>query len=251
METALSLKDISYTYQSLHGETKSLDAVSFSIMTGEFAAIVGPSGCGKTTLLNVIAGLLKDYEGTLTVQKPIGYMFQKDQLLEWRSIYKNVILGLEIKQQINEENLARVNAMLKRYGLYEFRNAYPRQLSGGMRQRAALVRTLALSPKLLLLDEPFSALDAQTRLQVSNDIGSIIKQEHISTVMVTHDLQEAVSMADKVFVLSHRPGHIVKEMQISFTDDALTPEERRKERQFNDYFQEIWREINEDDANES
>lgn len=251
METALSLKDISYTYQSLHGETKSLDAVSFSIMPGEFAAIVGPSGCGKTTLLNVIAGLLKDYEGTLTVQKPIGYMFQKDQLLEWRSIYKNVILGLEIKQQINEENLARVNAMLKRYGLYEFRNAYPRQLSGGMRQRAALVRTLALSPKLLLLDEPFSALDAQTRLQVSNDIGSIIKQEHISTVMVTHDLQEAVSMADKVFVLSHRPGHIVKKMQISFTDDALTPEERRKERQFNDYFQEIWREINEDDANES
>ena len=251
METALSLKDISYTYQSLYGETKSLDAVSFSIMPGEFAAIVGLSGCGKTTLLNVIAGLLKDYEGTLTVQKPIGYMFQKDQLLEWRSIYKNVILGLEIKQQINEENLARVNAMLKRYGLYEFRNAYPRQLSGGMRQRAALVRTLALSPKLLLLDEPFSALDAQTRLQVSNDIGSIIKQEHISTVMVTHDLQEAVSMADKVFVLSHRPGHIVKEMQISFTDDALTPEERRKERQFNDYFQEIWREINEDDANES
>ena len=251
METALSLKDISYTYQSLYGETKSLDAVSFSIMPGEFAAIVGPSGCGKTTLLNVIAGLLKDYKGTLTVQKPIGYMFQKDQLLEWRSIYKNVILGLEIKQQINEENLARVNAMLKRYGLYEFRNAYPRQLSGGMRQRAALVRTLALSPKLLLLDEPFSALDAQTRLQVSNDIGSIIKQEHISTVMVTHDLQEAVSMADKVFVLSHRPGHIVKEMQISFTDDALTPEERRKERQFNDYFQEIWREINEDDANES
>lgn len=251
METALSLKDISYTYQSLHGEMKSLDAVSFSIIPGEFAAIVGPSGCGKTTLLNVIAGLLKDYEGTLTVQKPIGYMFQKDQLLEWRSIYKNVILGLEIKQQINEENLARVNAMLKRYGLYEFRNAYPRQLSGGMRQRAALVRTLALSPKLLLLDEPFSALDAQTRLQVSNDIGSIIKQEHISTVMVTHDLQEAVSMADKVFVLSHRPGHIVKEMQISFTDGALTPEERRKQRQFNDYFQEIWREINEDDANES
>ncbi|MCI5952126.1 MAG: ABC transporter ATP-binding protein [Anaerostipes sp.] len=251
METALSLKDISYTYQSLHGETKSLDAVSFSIMPGEFAAIVGPSGCGKTTLLNVIAGLLKDYEGTLTVQKPIGYMFQKDQLLEWRSIYKNVILGLEIKQQINEENLARVNAMLKRYGLYEFRNAYPRQLSGGMRQRAALVRTLALSPKLLLLDEPFSALDAQTRLQVSNDIGSIIKQEHISTVMVTHDLQEAVSMADKVFVLSHRPGRIVKEMRISFTVDTLTPEERRKERQFNDYFQEIWREINEDDANES
>ncbi|MEE1312481.1 MAG: ABC transporter ATP-binding protein [Lachnospiraceae bacterium] len=251
MENALSLHNISYTYQTLHGETKSLDSVSLSIKTGEFAAIVGPSGCGKTTLLNIIAGLISDYEGSLTAQTPIGYMFQKDQLLEWRSIYKNVILGLEIKQQINGENLARVNAMLKRYGLEEFKNSYPRQLSGGMRQRAALVRTLALSPKLLLLDEPFSALDAQTRLLVSDDIGSIIKQEHITAVMVTHDLQEAISMADKIFVLSHRPGHVVKEVEIVFKNPALTPQQRRQEPQFNEYFQEIWREINEDNTNQS
>jgi NitT/TauT family transport system ATP-binding protein len=251
MGTALSFNDISYTYQTLHGETKSLEHLSFSIGQGEFAAIVGPSGCGKTTLLNIIAGLLTDYEGKLTVPSPIGYMFQKDQLLEWRTIYKNVILGLEIKQQITPENIMRVNKMLERYGLGEFKHAYPRQLSGGMRQRAALVRTLALSPKLLLLDEPFSALDAQTRIQVSNDIGSIIKEEKITTVMVTHDLSEAISMADKVLVLSHRPGHLLKEMKIQFQKKNLTPQQRRSQPEFKDYFQEIWREINEDNKKQT
>ncbi|MDO4941659.1 MAG: ABC transporter ATP-binding protein [Lachnospiraceae bacterium] len=246
METALSLKDISYTYQTLQGETKSLEHLSFTVAPGEFAAIVGPSGCGKTTLLNIIAGLLQDYEGTVNVPKPIGYMFQKDQLLEWRSIYKNVILGLEIKQQMNQENISKVNRMLKRYGLDEFKNSYPRQLSGGMRQRAALVRTLALSPKLLLLDEPFSALDAQTRIRVSNDIGSIIKEERMTTVMVTHDLAEAISMADKVIVLSHRPGHVIRQIHVSFQNTGLTPEARRNQPEFKDYFQEIWREIHED-----
>lgn len=248
METALSLHDISYTYQTLHGETKTLEKVSFSIVPGEFAVIVGPSGCGKTTLLNIIAGLLPDYEGELAASDPIGYMFQKDQLLEWRTIYKNVILGLEIKQQVNEESLRKVNNMLKRYGLWEFRNAYPGQLSGGMRQRAALVRTLALSPSLLLLDEPFSALDAQTRLKVSNDIGLIIKEEGITAVMVTHDLAEGISMGDKMIVLSHRPGHVVKEVAIAFEDDSLTPQQRRQEIKFNAYFKEVWGEINEDDA---
>lgn len=251
MEKALSLQDISYTYQTLHGETQSLDSVSFSIKSGEFVAIVGPSGCGKTTLLNIIAGLIKDYEGKLEVTSPVGYMFQKDQLLEWRTIYKNVILGLEIKQQMTNENLARVHGMLKRYGLEEFKTSYPRQLSGGMRQRAALVRTLALSPNLLLLDEPFSALDAQTRIQVSNDIGSIIKDEHITAIMVTHDLAEAISMADKVIVLSHRPGHVMREVEISFHKKELTPELRRNQPEFKDYFQEIWREINEDKTEQS
>lgn len=246
MEKALSLQEISYTYQTLHGETKSLDSVSFSVGSGEFVAIVGPSGCGKTTLLNIIAGLIKDYEGNLNRKPPVGYMFQKDQLLEWRTIYKNVILGLEIKQQMSNENLARVHSMLKRYGLEEFKNSYPHQLSGGMRQRAALVRTLALSPNLLLLDEPFSALDAQTRIQVSTDIGMIIKEEHITTVMVTHDLAEAISMADKVIVLSHRPGHVMKQVEIQFQNKNLTPEKRRNQPEFKDYFQEIWREINED-----
>lgn len=245
MEQGLKLEDVSYTYQTLQGETKSLEEVSFSVEKSQFAAIVGPSGCGKTTLLNIIAGLLKDYEGTVEAQAPIGYMFQKDQLLEWRTIYKNVILGLEIKQKVNEETLSRVEKMLKRYGLYEFRNAYPRQLSGGMRQRAALVRTLALAPNLLLLDEPFSALDAQTRIKVSEDIGTIIRQEKITTVMVTHDLSEAITMADKILVLSKRPGHIVKEVEILLDKDRP----RRTQEKFKDYFQEIWREINEDDEN--
>ena len=251
METALSLKDISYTYQTLQGETKSLEHLSFSVEPGEFAAIVGPSGCGKTTLLNIIAGLLTDYTGQIDVPKPIGYMFQKDQLLEWRSIYKNVVLGLEIKQQMNQENICKINRMLKRYGLEEFKHSYPRQLSGGMRQRAALVRTLALSPKLLLLDEPFSALDAQTRIQVSNDIGSIIKEEQRTTVMVTHDLAEAISMADKVIVLSRRPGHVIRQMEILFHGTNLTPETRRNQPEFKDYFQEIWREIHENDIEKS
>jgi NitT/TauT family transport system ATP-binding protein len=202
-------------------------------------------------MLNIIAGLLNDYEGKLTVPSPIGYMFQKDQLLEWRSVYKNVILGLEIKQQVTPDNIARVNRMLKRYGLEQFKASYPRQLSGGMRQRAALVRTLALSPELLLLDEPFSALDAQTRIQVSNDIGSIIKEEKITTVMVTHDLSEAISMADKVIVLSHRPGHVIKEVEILFQKKNLIPEKRRSQPEFKDYFQEIWREINEDKTKQS
>lgn len=245
MEQGLKLENVSYTYQTLQGETKSLEEVSFSVEKSQFAAIVGPSGCGKTTLLNIIAGLLKDYEGTVEAQAPIGYMFQKDQLLEWRTIYKNVILGLEIKQKVNEETLSRVEKMLKRYGLYEFRNAYPRQLSGGMRQRAALVRTLALAPNLLLLDEPFSALDAQTRIKVSEDIGTIIRQEKITTVMVTHDLSEAITMADKILVLSKRPGHIVKEVEILLDKDRP----RRTQEKFKDYFQEIWREINEDDEN--
>ena len=138
METALSLKDISYTYQTLQGETKSLEHLSFSVEPGEFAVIVGPSGCGKTTLLNIIAGLLTDYTGQIDVPKPIGYMFQKDQLLEWRSIYKNVVLGLEIKQQMNQENICKINRMLKRYGLEEFKHSYPRQLSGGMRRELRL-----------------------------------------------------------------------------------------------------------------
>ena len=245
MEQGLKVNRVSYTYQTLQGETKSLEEVSFAVEKSQFVAIVGPSGCGKTTLLNIIAGLLKDYEGTVEIQAPIGYMFQKDQLLEWRTIYKNVVLGLEIKQKVNAETLSRVEKMLKRYGLYEFRNAYPRQLSGGMRQRAALVRTLALAPNLLLLDEPFSALDAQTRIQVSEDIGTIIREEKITTVMVTHDLSEAITMADKVLVLSKRPGHIVKEVEIILDKDRP----RRTQEKFKDYFQEIWREINEDNEN--
>lgn len=246
MERILNVSNLSYTYHTLQGETRALDSVTFSVGPGEFAAFVGPSGCGKTTLLNIIAGILKEYDGELQSVSPIGYMFQRDLLLEWRTIYKNVILGLEVRHQVNAETRQRVGEMLEKYGLSAFKNAYPRQLSGGMRQRAALVRTLALSPKLLLLDEPFSALDAQTRLDVSSDIGMMIREEGITTIMVTHDLQEAVSMADRIFVLSQRPGRIKKEIPIRFSKIGLTPVEKRQEPEFQTYFLEVWREISDE-----
>lgn len=246
MKDELLLQHISYTYQSLQGETKSLEDVSLRVKEGEFIAIVGPSGCGKTTLLNIIAGLLQDFEGERIVPNPIGYMFQKDQLLGWRNIYKNIMLGLEMRQQVNEKTKTRVEKMLRRYGLYEFKYAYPRQLSGGMRQRAALIRTLAISPKVLLLDEPFSALDAQTRISVSEDIGFIIKEEKMTTVMVTHDLSEAISMADVVFVLSKRPGHIIKRVEINFHKMGLSVSQKRNQEEFKEYFQTIWRAIHEE-----
>lgn len=246
MERILNVSNLSYTYHTLQGETRALDSVTFSVGPGEFAAFVGPSGCGKTTLLNIIAGILKEYDGELQSVSPIGYMFQRDLLLEWRTIYKNVILGLEVRHRVNAETRQRVGEMLEKYGLSAFKNAYPRQLSGGMRQRAALVRTLALSPKLLLLDEPFSALDAQTRLDVSSDIGMMIREEGITTIMVTHDLQEAVSMADRIFVLSQRPGRIKKEIPIRFSKIGLTPVEKRQEPEFQTYFLEVWREISDE-----
>ena len=180
MKEILSIKNLSHSYHSNDGETPAIDHLSLSVSEGEFVSIVGPSGCGKSTLLSLIAGLYSPQTGTLSINGNVGYMLQKDHLLEHRTIYKNILLGLEIQKKLTNDNLARVETMLSEYGLEDFRNAYPRQLSGGMRQRAALIRTLALSPSLLLLDEPFSALDYQTRLKVSNDIGSIIKKQPVS-----------------------------------------------------------------------
>ena len=190
MKKILEVKNICKTYQSQNGEIKALKNISFDIKEGEYISIIGPSGCGKSTLLSIISGLESKSSGEIYIDGKIGYMLQKDNLLEWRTIYKNVLLGLEIQKENTQENRDYVEGLLKKYGLYEFKDKYPAQLSGGMRQRVALIRTLAIRPKILLLDEAFSALDYQTRLMVTEDIFKILKAENITALMVTHDISE-------------------------------------------------------------
>lgn len=239
-------------YHTLNGEIPALSHISFSINEGEFVSLVGPSGCGKSTILNLIAGLLKPEQGAITMQGiplekspvTIGYMLQKDHLFEWRTIYENVILGLEIQKKLTKDRLDRVEQLLKDYGLEDFKQARPSQLSGGMRQRAALIRTLALEPSLLLLDEPFSALDYQTRLNVSDDIGKIIKKEGKTALLVTHDISEAISMSDRVIVLTKAPASIKCELPILLDIPEKTPMNARSAPDFKNYFNRIWKELN-------
>lgn len=250
----LEFFNVNFIYHTISSETLSLKDISFKLSKSEFISFVGPSGCGKTTLLNIIAGLISATDGTIQFNGipanesniNIGYMLQKDHLLEWRTIYKNLTLGLEIQHKMDKEHLEITDDLLKIYGLWDFRNSYPRQLSGGMRQRAALIRTLALSPEILLLDEPFSALDYQTRLNVSNDIGSIIKEKGISTLLVTHDLGEAISMSDKVIVLSKRPGTIKTIIPLHFNTENLTPKTKRNTPEFTRYYNEIWEAVHDE-----
>ena len=254
MKPLLDITDVSLSYHSLSGETPALSHISFQLMPGEFLAIVGPSGCGKSTLLNLICGLIRPEQGQILLDSTpvtsgdcrIGYMLQKDHLLEWRTIYKNVLLGLEIRRELTAEKLAYVDQLLSDYGLDKFRQAHPSELSGGMRQRAALIRTLALKPELLLLDEPFSALDYQTRLNVSDDIGRILRQEKKTAILVTHDISEAISMADRVIILSPRPAIIRKIVPIHFDLENRTPMASRNAPDFKSYFNLIWRELNHD-----
>ncbi|HIV25120.1 MAG TPA: ABC transporter ATP-binding protein [Candidatus Scatomonas pullistercoris] len=248
----LKLEHIFLSYHTPGGETPALQDVSFSLEQGEFAAIVGPSGCGKSTILNLIDRLLPPESGNIFIEgKPladshlnIGYMLQKDHLFEWRTIYSNVLLGLEIQHKLTPENRARVEDMLEAYGLAPFRNARPSELSGGMRQRAALIRTLALDPALLLLDEPFSALDYQTRLHVADDIGQIIRRERKTALLVTHDISEAISMADRVIILSPRPARVRRIVPVSLSIPERTPMRSREAPEFKTYFNLIWKELN-------
>lgn len=246
MNELLTFHDVDYSYHSMQGETHAIDHMSFTVYNQEFLVIVGPSGCGKSTLLDLIAGQIHPQKGQITgVNDSIGYMLQKDHLFEWRTIEKNILLGLEIQKKKNRENLALANALLKKYDLYDFRQKYPRELSGGMRQRAALIRTLVTSPELLLLDEPFSALDYQTRLQVADDIGRIIRSEKKTAILVTHDLSEAISMGDRILVLSVRPAKVVREIRLDF-DPSLSSIERRETDAFKRYFSELWKEMKAD-----
>lgn len=251
MSTVLKVSGVSYSYHTLSGETPALSNITFSVPEGEFLAIVGPSGCGKSTLLSMIASLIEPESGTISIhgapasmsRQRIGYMLQKDHLFEWRTIYKNVILGLEIQNRMTEKNLEHVEQLLRDYGLDQFRNARPSELSGGMRQRAALIRTLAVKPEIFLLDEAFSALDYQTRLTVTDDIYSILRREGQTMVMVTHDIPESVSMSDRVIVLSGRPARIKRIHAIDLGENP--PLKRRDDPRFNEYSNEIWKELRE------
>ena len=243
-------------YHSIKGETQALNNINFEVDDGDFISILGPSGCGKSTLLNIMNGLLEPSSGNILYRgediknnlDKIGYMFQKDHLFEWNTVWENVILGLKIKKQLNDESRERVNELLDTYGLIRFKNHYPSELSGGMRQRVALIRTLALKPEILFLDEPFSALDYQSRLLVCDDVYNIIKTEKKTTIMVTHDIAEAISMSQKVIVLSKRPSSIKVEIPIDFENSELTPFQKRKSPLFSGYFNRLWKEL--DQSNE-
>lgn len=245
----LTLSGVSLTYHSKKSETLALQDLSFDVADGEFVSVVGPSGCGKTTILSLICGLIKPTSGEIMVagskvSKPdskVGYMFQRDNLFEWLTIEKNVLLGLEITHKKNASTKQYAKNLLTKYGLAEFTNHYPSELSGGMRQRVALIRTLAISPEILLLDEPCSALDYQTRLVVQEDISSIIKQEKKTAILVTHDITEAISMSDRIIILSSRPGKVKKIIKLNFKN--LSPFERRKRPEFSKYFDMVWREL--------
>lgn len=249
MENYLTFNHVYFNYFTKTGEFNAIKDLDFNIKKGEFVAIVGPSGCGKTTILSLIAGLLEPTDGQIQLDgeevksSNIGYMFQRDHLFEWRTIYKNILLGLEIKgkKQSNDDSQY-IDSLLTKYGLIDFKNKHPSELSGGMRQRVALIRTLAVKPKLLLLDEPFSALDYQTRLDVCDDVKNIIRQENQTAILVTHDISEAISMADRVFVLTARPASIKFIQIIDFKQD-LTPFKRREEPKFSLYFNKIWEEL--------
>lgn len=244
MKPILRVNQLKKTYHTKQGETPAIDEVSFSLEPGELIAIVGPSGCGKSTILSVLCNLLEKSGGTIETNQDtsFGYMLQQDCLFPWRTILDNCLLGLEITKQNTKENQEHVLKLLKTYGLEEFIHSYPANLSGGMRQRVALIRTLATKPDILLLDEPFSALDYQSRLAVSDDVYRIIKREKKSAIMVTHDLAEAISMADRIIVLTERPCQIKNIHSIHF-EHRSTPIENRKCKEFSKYYDQIWKEI--------
>ena len=248
-QVILSFRHVCMTYFSAQDETQALLDVSFDVHSGEFVAVIGPSGCGKSTVLSLAAGLMPPASGEVRLLgKPVagpsakvGYMLQSDHLFPWRTIEKNAFLPIEIQGKCTKQAQQRVRSLLAQYGLSAFAKKHPRELSGGMRQRAALIRTLAAEPELLLLDEPFSALDAQTRLAVAEDLSGIMREQKKAVVLVTHDIAEAVSMADRILVFSGRPGRLVRDYPIDIPGSPLT---RRNDPRFSDYFEVLWKELN-------
>lgn len=249
MSNLLEFKNVKYFYQTKEDEIFALNNINFQIEKHRFFSLVGPSGCGKTTILSLTAGLLKPTSGEILLNgnskidtKKIGYMFQRDHLFEWRSVWKNITMGLEIQKPKNlDEKLANAEELLKKYDLNNFKNQKPRQLSGGMRQRVALIRTLTLEPELLLLDEPFSALDFQTRLSVCDDVYDIIKREKKTALLVTHDISEAISMSDEIIVLTSRPATVKDQIKLNLK--GASPLKKREDPQFAGLFDKIWREL--------
>ena len=244
----VTVEGVCLTYHEPTAETKAIERMSFHIHRGEFVSIVGPSGCGKTSILSMLAGLITPSEGSIQIHstKRPGYMLQHDHLLDWRTIEGNIMLALDVKHIATEENRAYALSLLDTYGLSEFRYHYPRQLSGGMRQKVALIRTLAASPELLLLDEPFSALDYQTRLRIADEIHTILRAEGKTAILVTHDIAEAISMCDRIYVLSSRPATIKSTYLIELSvEGKKTPLLSRKSPEFSKYFDVLWKELEE------
>ncbi|MCM1043653.1 MAG: ABC transporter ATP-binding protein [Corallococcus sp.] len=244
--TILKFNDVSKVFYSKTQETTAIDKLSFGIEEGEFVAILGPSGCGKTTILSLISQLIKPTSGSVDIlsdnKNAVGYMLQRDHLFEWRTIYKNITLGLEIQKKLTPETEKYALQLIEKYGLSEFKNHHPSELSGGMRQRVALIRTLATSPDVLLLDEPFSALDFQTRLAVCDDVHSIIKKERKTAILVTHDISEAISMSDRIIVLTKRPAKLKCEHLTNF-EETLEPLKRRESPEFSKQFEILYKHL--------
>lgn len=244
----VEFENVSLTYHDKNGETLAISDLDFNVKRGELLGIVGPSGCGKTTVLSIISSIIKPSSGKVSVdgasaeesRDKCGYMLQRDELFPWLTISQNVLLGAKVKKMKGRKDYA--YALLDKYGLGDFKNRYPSQLSGGMRQRVALIRTLATSPELLLLDEPFGALDFQTRLRVVGDVHSIIKNEKKTAVFVTHDISEAISMCDRIIILSARPAKVKKTVDLSSVKE-LAPLERRESPLFQKYFEDIWKNL--------
>ncbi len=245
MKPILEIKKLYKTYHTKKCEIEALKNINFEVYEGDFIGIVGPSGCGKSTLLSIIGNLESITKGTVKKDKnlKIGYMLQDDCLFPWLTIYENCLLGLKINKICNKENIDNVKKLLSTYGLKDFMNNYPNDLSGGMRQRAALIRTLAIKPDILLLDEPFSALDYYTRLSVSNDVLDIIRKEKKTLIIVTHDISEAISMCKKIIVLSKRPSTIKNIYNINYKEDRENPIKNRSSREFMNYYEKIWEDL--------
>ncbi len=248
MNELLEIKELSKNYLTKKQVICALENIEFSVHEKEFITLVGPSGCGKSTILSIIGGLEDKSGGHVIFNNKItvGYMFQEDTLFPWLNVLDNCLLGLKVQKKINKDNVSYVKYLLNKYGLSEFEKSYPKELSGGMRQRVALIRTLAIKPDILLLDEPFSALDYQTRINVSDDVYKIIKEEEKTAIMVTHDIGEAISMGDKVIVLSKRPA-IVKNIYKIEMKDKTSPSLNRYNPEFNTYYNLIWKDLDHED----
>ena len=245
MDTLLKIRDLSKNYLTKKQVICALESIDIDIKENEFITLVGPSGCGKSTILSIIGGLESKSSGKIYSKNKdikLGYMFQEDNLFPWLTVFDNCTLGLKVQNKLNSENIKYVKNLLKKYGLSLFENSYPKELSGGMRQRVALIRTLALKPDILLLDEPFSALDYQTRITVSDDVFKIIKNEKKTAIMVTHDIGEAISIADKVIVLTNRPSKIKNVYEIKMNNKDI-PSKNRENKLFNYYYNLVWKDL--------